>query len=1086
MTVPREGLAMKWDNQGSSLVTSGWRRDSLRIAGVSLAYFIAHHLSFFFPDSAKSIMLIWPAGGIGLAAFLLNPRRLWPFLAGVLFVTGVLADVLVAHRPLLAGFGFMLANMAESIGCAWLILRVSDGSFLRFNRVREVLALIAGAVVINAVTSCFGAGIATLVNGAPFAESWQSWLIADGLGLLLVGPFVVAWLDRPRKLFRIWNVAEWCAFFLCWLLAVAVVFHLFGNQPIIGLHPYMLLGLLLWAALRLGVRGISLALVVLFVVAVLSPAIQQGPSPWAFRSVWDASHRLLDLQMFLGLLSCVGFLLAAEIADRVRAEGNARESRENYKQFFNLVPDMVCVAASDGFFKEINPAWAKVLGFTRGELLARPFLEFVHPDDRAATRAEVERLIANPSTVSFENRFLCKNGSYCWLEWDANPSDNGLFFAVAHDTTARKQAAENLARERSLLTATLESTADGILVVDHTGRVSDFNRVFREMWQIPEELVAARDDQRLIEYVVGKLSDPEAFLRQVQELYQTPEASSFDEIRFLDGRIFERYSQPQLLEGACVGRVWSFRDVTKRRQAEEALRQSEERYRVLFNASGDAMFAHGMTEDGQPRPFNMVNEVACQRYGYSQEELLRMTPLDLDAPEGRNMAPAAIQKLMGAKRVTWESQHQTKDGRYIPVEIAAVLIRYQGEVMVFSVARDITQRKQAEATLRENEEQLRQAVKLESIGRLAGGVAHDFNNLLMGIMGYIELCQGHPGVPDPIRHWLDEAMKGSRRSAEITRQLLAFASRQTIAPKVFDLNDRIAETLNLLRRLLGEEIDLSWSPAAGPAVVKMDPAQLDQILINLAANVREAIKGVGRLAIETRIESLKAVHCAGHDNAEPGEYVILTVSDTGHGMDAETLAHIYEPFFTTKEVGKGSGLGLATVYGIVRQNKGVVEVHSASGKGTTFRVCLPRCREEALEPAAAPGTRKTAEPRKRETILLVEDEEAVLATTRIFLEQAGYMVLSAEMPERALRLVANHVGRIHLLVTDVVMPGMSGRDLAVRLVQQHPEMKCIYMSGYSKEVIANHGVIDRDVNFLAKPFNRLELLHLVHEVLDRS
>ena len=257
-----------------------------------------------------------------------------------------------------------------------------------------------------------------------------------------------------------------------------------------------------------------------------------------------------------------------------------------------------------------------------------------------------------------------------------------------------------------------------------------------------------------------------------------------------------------------MGRVWSFRDVTKRRQAEEALRQSEERYRVLFNASGDAMFAHGMTEDGQPRPFNMVNEVACQRYGYSQEELLRMTPLDLDAPEGRNMAPAAIQKLMGAKRVTWESQHQTKDGRYIPVEIAAVLIRYQGEVMVFSVARDITQRKQAEATLRENEEQLRQAVKLESIGRLAGGVAHDFNNLLMGIMGYIELCQGHPGVPDPIRHWLDEAMKGSRRSAEITRQLLAFASRQTIAPKVFDLNDRIAETLNLLRRLLGEEIDL--------------------------------------------------------------------------------------------------------------------------------------------------------------------------------------------------------------------------------------------------------------------------------------
>jgi PAS domain S-box-containing protein len=391
---------------------------------------------------------------------------------------------------------------------------------------------------------------------------------------------------------------------------------------------------------------------------------------------------------------------------------------------------------------------------------------------------------------------------------------------------------------------------------------------------------------------------------------------------------------------------------------------------------------------------------------------------------------------------------------------------------------DITKHKQAEATKAALETQLQQVQKMDSIGRLAGGVAHDFNNLLMGMMNYVELCRDEIPPTHPARTYLDEITTDARRSAGITQQLLAFARKQVIAPKVLDLNDALAGMLKMLRRLMGEDIDLTWMPGLDLWLVKIDPGQLDQLLANLCVNARDAIAGVGRVAIETANTTLGNTYCAQHAGTVPGEYVRLAVSDNGCGMSMEVLAHIFEPFYTTK----GTGLGLATVYGIVEQNHGRVEVQSAVGEGTRFTIYLPRATAEVnlTAVAAAPAER----PRGTETILLAEDEKSVRVTSRQFLQQLGYTVLAAETPEEALRLAGAHPGPIDLLITDVIMPGMNGPALAGLLAEARPQLKCLFMSGYTADVITHRGTLDTTVQFLSKPFSRDELVRKVRQMLD--
>jgi len=391
-------------------------------------------------------------------------------------------------------------------------------------------------------------------------------------------------------------------------------------------------------------------------------------------------------------------------------------------------------------------------------------------------------------------------------------------------------------------------------------------------------------------------------------------------------------------------------------------------------------------------------------------------------------------------------------------------------------------RKQAEEEKIRLEAQLQQAQKMESVGRLAGGVAHDFNNLLTVILGYAQMGLLELGPAHPFRANLEEILKAAQKSAGLTQQLLAFARKQTIAPRVLEVNETVENTLKMLRRLIGEDITIAWEPTNNLWQVHADPSQIDQILTNLCVNARDAISGVGKITIETGNRTFDREYCAAHAGVMPGEYVLLAVSDDGCGMDKETMAHIFEPFFTTKTVGKGTGLGLATVYGIVRQNNGFINSYSEPGFGTTFRIYLPRY--EGAGRQAPPESAARPLAGGRETILLVEDDSSILNMTRIVLEAQGCRVLAANSTGEAINLAQEFSAEVRLLMTDVVMPGMNGRELARNLATLCPGIRCLFMSGYTANAIAHHGVLDEGVHFISKPFSLPDLAAKVREVLD--
>jgi signal transduction histidine kinase/CheY-like chemotaxis protein len=423
------------------------------------------------------------------------------------------------------------------------------------------------------------------------------------------------------------------------------------------------------------------------------------------------------------------------------------------------------------------------------------------------------------------------------------------------------------------------------------------------------------------------------------------------------------------------------------------------------------------------------------------------------------------------------------DGTLIWVRIEATAARNGGgTVEKRFVLSDVSIHKQSEEEKARIKSQLQQLQKMESVGRLAGGVAHDFNNMLGVIIGHAELAMEQAGPESPVYADLQEILAAADRSADLTRQLLAFSRQQTISPKEINLSDAISGMLKMLNRLIGEDVQLNFVPGKDLWPVQMDPSQVDQVLANLCVNARDAIADFGTITIETDNCTLDEGFCATHAEAGPGDYVRLTVSDTGCGMDKETMDHIFEPFFTTKEVGKGTGLGLATVYGIASQNGGFIDAYSEPGMGTRIAIHLPRhlstAAGERVEGAATPHARG------QEAILLVEDEPAILKMTKSLLERQGYTVLAASTPADALRLAPEHA--IHLLMTDVIMPGMNGRELAGILKASHPHLRVLFMSGYTASVISQHGVLAPGVCFIQKPFSMRALASTVRRALDQD
>ena len=413
-------------------------------------------------------------------------------------------------------------------------------------------------------------------------------------------------------------------------------------------------------------------------------------------------------------------------------------------------------------------------------------------------------------------------------------------------------------------------------------------------------------------------------------------------------------------------------------------------------------------------------------------------------------------------------------GEFTPAELGGIP-RFFGTLI------DITDQKRAEKEKADLENQLQHAQRTESIGRLAGGIAHDFNNMLGVILGYADLALEKVASTKPLRSDLIEIRNAALRSANLTRQLLAFARKQVASPKILNLNDVIGDMLKMLQRLIGEDINLIWLPGDNLGLVKMDPAQVDQILANLCVNARDAISGVGKITIETNNVTFDEAYCAEHPGFLPGSYIMLALSDNGMGMDQETQANIFEPYFSTKEAGKGTGLGLSTVYGIVKQNEGFINVYSESGQGTTFKIYLSRLMAEGK--ASVITTFDQVARGGSETILLVEDESVILDLGRRLLESLGYHVLAANSPTDALILAKEHPETIDLLITDVVMPEMNGRELAEQLNVIIPDLKILYMSGYTANVIAHHGVLDEGVMLISKPFSKNELAIKVREAI---
>jgi two-component system, cell cycle sensor histidine kinase and response regulator CckA len=798
------------------------------------------------------------------------------------------------------------------------------------------------------------------------------------------------------------------------------------------------------------------------------------------RRVWIAwtNNPLFDAEGQLREILCIG----NEITARRMAEEALRRERQRLE--FVIDGSRLGVWEWNVQTNEtvFNDTWAELVGYSLEELQPYSYATWeglLHPDDLERARDALLLCVEGKKTdYDCEARMRHKSGHWVWIldrgrVFTRDAAGNPVsMFGTHTDITTIKRAEEEVQATSEMLSQFIKNSPIYAFIKEVSpteSRTLKASDNYQNMIGMPVADMLGK--------TMAELFPPEFAAKITADDWQVVSRGNIlqcDEV--LEGRTYNtikfpiRIGEKNILAGYTI-------DLTDRVQAEAALRESEATFRNIVQASPMGIHLYRLDDDDR-LIFVGANPAADRLLGVDNSRYNGMICEDAFPALRETDIPERYRRAARFGE-TWQTEYI----RYADGSIAGAF-----EVHAFQMApgkaavlfHEISARKRAEEEREKLQVQLIQAQKMESVGRLAGGVAHDFNNMLSVIIGHCELALRGLESGHPLYAGLQNIRMAAERSADLTRQLLAFARKQTVAPKVLDINTTVAGMLEMLRRLIGEDIDLVWQPGSSPGQVHIDPSQLDQILVNLFVNARDAIGDTGKVTIETDVVTIDERYRADHVEAVPGTYVLLAVSDDGCGMDAATLSHLFEPFFTTKEMGKGTGLGLATVYGIVKQNKGFINVYSEPGQGTTFKIYLP-CHDagpvSSVEEAA--GQAATGS----ETILLVEDEPMILEMATAMLERLGYTVLAASDPAQAIRLAGEHDGAIQLLMTDVVMPEMNGRLLANQLRPLLPGLRCLFMSGYTANVIAHHGVLDEGVHFIQKPFTLQALAAKIREAL---
>jgi len=855
--------------------------------------------------------------------------------------------------------------------------------------------------------------------------------------------------------------------------------------------------------------------------------------PLAF-SFWSATLVVGVTCLLAIIVTVLSVTRRRDLAGRQRVKEALLDSERRYQLLFEANPRAMWVYDCETLrFLAVNEAAVRHYGYSREEFLGMTIKDIRPPEDVAKL---LENLTVIPSSLSHPTAWSHRRKDETLI--DVQITSHEIVFGerrarlvLAEDVTGRRQSEEALREakgelERRVLERTAElSRANDALVEEITERqrtegalreseegyrafvshsseaiwrvefeqplsvnlseeeqierfyhhayLTECNDVMARMYGLAqsEEMIGVRFSNLLPRDKPENLAYLTKF---VQSQYRSVDAESHEvdlegsPKRFLNNMI-------GIVEAGRLLRVWGTqRDITERKRAEEALEQSREWLGAIFEASRDGI----VVEEDEHIVY--ANKAFVDLYGYDHpEELIGSHTSRFQSQEdNKRMVEFGEKRLLGEPAPSaYEFEGVRRDGATIDLEASVSSFTVAGKFYIITVIRNIVERKHLE-------EQLRQSQKMEAVGSLAGGVAHDFNNLLTAITGYSELMLRRLKEGDPLLRNVEQIRKAADRAASLTRQLLAFSRKQVLQAKVLDLNAIVADMDKMLVRLIGEDVDLvtALNPTLGR--IKADPGQIEQVVMNLAVNARDAMPQGGKLTVETDNIYLDQTYTQRHAAVTPGHYVMLAVSDTGCGMSAEVQSRIFEPFFTTKGVGKGTGLGLSTVYGIVKQSGGHLWVYTEVAHGTTFKIYLPLVEDEL--DAVGTKTDQAEQSAGTETVLLVEDEEIVRAMAREVLQLSGYNVLEAAHGEEALRVCAQYEGKIDLLLTDVVMPQMSGRELAERLALLRSEMSVLYMSGYTDNAIVRHGVLESKTAFLQKPFTPDAMARKIREVLDAT